>query len=75
MHNSVTNPWLLKKFNKDMLQKLTDIFLEAWSKDGTYGDAATHLHDEMLDFFFSCTVEEVANNDDTITIKFKVPKS
>jgi hypothetical protein len=68
------NPWLGRKLNRDMLEKLTDVFMDTWGDDGKYGDAAAKFDEELLDFFFSCLVDQVDNDDeDTITVRFRVP--
>ena len=45
----------------------------AWAGDGTYGDVAAKLDDDLMDFFFSCLIDQVDSDDDTITVKFRVP--
>lgn len=68
------NPWLGRKFNRDMLEKIKEKFLDAWEDDETYGHVASRLDADLLDFLFNCRIEEVdEDDDDTMIIKFRVP--
>lgn len=70
---TATNPWLGRKLNRDMLEKLTDLFMDAWGDDDTYGSVAAKLDEDLMDFFFACTVDQVEGDDETITVRFRVP--
>ena len=67
------NPWLGRKMNRDMLDKLHDLFMDAWADDETYGYVAGKLDEDLMDFFFACTIDQVDSDEDTITVRFKVP--
>ena len=56
-----------------MLEKLNDLFMDAWADDGNYGDVAAKLNSDLMDFFFSCLIDQVDSDEDTITVRFKVP--
>ena len=68
-----TNPWLNRKINKDMLEKLVVLFEDVWEDAGTYGTVAAKLDEDLMDFFFSCTVDDVDGDEDTVTVRFAVP--
>ena len=67
------NPWLGRKVNRDMLDKLNDIFMDAWADSDDYGSVAAKLDEALMDFFFACSIDEVDANEDTITVRFRVP--
>lgn len=58
-----------------MLEKLSEIFMDAWADTDTYGSVAAKLDEELMDFFFSCTIDMVDPEEETLTIKFRVPAS
>jgi len=68
-----TNPWLGRKINRDMLDKLSDIFMDAWADSDNYGSVAAKLDEALMDFFFACSIDEVGAQEDTITVRFRVP--
>lgn len=74
MPTQATNPWLNRKFNKVMLEKLTELFMDAWADAETYSYVAAKLDEELMDFFFSCTIDNVDDDDDTVTVRFRVPE-
>lgn len=71
--SAACNPWLGRKMNRDMLDKLNELFMEAWADDEDYGHVAGKLDEDLMDFFFACSIDHVDNDDDTITVRFKVP--
>lgn len=75
MQAKATNPWLNRKINRDMLEKLIELFMDVWEDDGTYGNVAAKLDEDLMDFFFSCGIDSVDDDEDTITVRFRVPKS
>ena len=67
------NPWLGRKQNRDLLEKLNEIFMEAWGDDANYGKVAAELDEELMDFFFACSIDQVDSDEETITVRFRVP--
>ncbi len=70
---AATNPWLGRKKNRDMLEKIAELFMDAWGIDESYSHVAARLDDDLMDFFFSCFIDGVDSDEDTITVRFRVP--
>ena len=68
-----SNPWLGRKQNRDLLEKLNEIFMDAWADTDTYGSVAAKLDEELMNFFFACSIDSVDSEEDTITVRFRVP--
>jgi len=71
---NASNPWLGRKYNKDMMDKLLPIFEEAWANDGNFADVQHLLDDDLEQFLGDCLIDKVDGDEETITITFRVPQ-
>lgn len=68
------NPWLDVKLNKDMLNTITEFYMDAWEKSKSQSHAIVQfVNTDLFIFFLNCSVEDVDGDDETLTITIKIP--